>query len=172
MTVSSYTRRRGVQLSEASPPVFCCVPYGATPSGCFAPNSPPPTPSLCFWLRLLAILTASTGFTLSLCVAPPTNLPLSLPWESLVIAIGLNLAVAHLCEYGVLYVNHRHTASSDSLLHNKVVCERALLRLAADRKGAGDGNRATWSPLTASVFTAHLFSIKFSRVQSWILSEQ
>ena len=34
-------------------------------------------------------------------MAPPTNLPLSLLWESLVIAIGLNPAAAHLCERGV-----------------------------------------------------------------------
>ena len=34
-------------------------------------------------------------------MAPPTNLPLSLLWESLVIAIGLNPAAAHLCERGI-----------------------------------------------------------------------
>lgn len=116
VAVSSYTKRGSVQVSQTSPPVFCCVPYGAAPSGCFSPNSAPPTPNLCFWLCSLAVLTASTGFTLSLCVAPPTNLPLSLLWESLVIAIGLNPTMAHLCEHGILYVRHRRTGSSNSLL--------------------------------------------------------
>lgn len=91
-------------------PSLRCVPYGAAPSGCFSLNSPPPTPNLCFWLRSLAILTASTVFTLSLCVAPPTNLPLSLLWESLVIAIGHNPAPAHLCEHGILYVRRTYRA--------------------------------------------------------------
>lgn len=97
------TGRESVLVSKApppppTPPVFC-MPYGAAPSGCFSLNSPPPpTPNLRFWLRSLAILTATTGFTSSLCVAPPTNLPLSLLRESFVIAIGFNVAAAHLCE--------------------------------------------------------------------------
>ncbi|KAK9532424.1 hypothetical protein VZT92_009806 [Zoarces viviparus] len=83
-----------------------------------APHSAvhPPTPNQGFWLRLLAVLTARTGFTLRPFVAPPTDLPLSLLWESLVIATGLNPAVAHLCEHDVLYFRHRHTGSSNSLL--------------------------------------------------------
>lgn len=91
------------------PPIFC-MPYGAAPSGCFSLNSPPPpTPNLCFWLRSLAILTASAGFTSSLCVAPPTNVPLSLLRESFVIAIRFNVTAAHLCERDVL--GYRRPAS-------------------------------------------------------------
>lgn len=108
-TVSSHTRRGSVQVSKAAAPVFCCVAYGAAPSGCFSLNRPPPTPNLCTWLCSLTVLTASSGFTLSLCVVPPTNLTLSLLWESLVIAIGLNPAVAHLCEHGILDVRDTHT---------------------------------------------------------------
>lgn len=102
------TGRESVLVSKAphpplpTPPVFC-MPYGAAPSGCFSLNSPPPpTPNLRFWLRSLAILTATTGFTSSLCVAPPTNLPLSLLREPFVIAIGFNVTAAHLCERDVL----------------------------------------------------------------------
>lgn len=112
VAASSYTRRGSVQVSQTSPP---CLLLRALWSGSIwlllTKQSTPPTPNLCFWLRSLAILTASSGFTLSLCVAPPTNLPLSLLWESLVIAIGLSPAVAHLCEHGILCVRHRHTDS-------------------------------------------------------------
>lgn len=141
--VSSYTSRGSVQVSKAAAPVFCYVPYGAAPSGYFSLNSPPPTPNLCIWLCLLAILTASAGFTLSLCAAPPTNLPLSLLWESLVIAIGLDQAVPHLCEHGILYVSDTHTGFSQILsYHNKI--KRGL---ATDRNrvlyGLGTGRRGS-----------------------------
>lgn len=38
----------------------------------------------------------------SVCVAPPTNLPLSLLRESFVIAIGFNVTAAHLCARSIL----------------------------------------------------------------------
>lgn len=119
---SFFTRTGSIQVSKAAPPVFCCVPYGAAPSGCISLNSPPPVPNLRFWLCSLAVLTASTVFTLSLRAVPPTNLPLSLLWDSLVITIGLNLTVAHLCEHGIL-----HVTCTDMRVANKMACEKASL---------------------------------------------
>ena len=161
------TRTGSIQVSKGAPLVFCSVPYGAAPSGCFSLNSPPPAPNLCFWLCSLAILTASTVFTLSLRAVPPTNLPLSLLWESLVIAIGLNLTVAHLCERGILCVTStdmRVFAAITKWLMNKRRCW-----LATERKGVGWwlGNQKKergFPHSSASVFTTHLFSSKVPRV--------
>lgn len=83
------------------------MPHGASPSGQFSLNSPPPTLNLCFWLCLLAVQTARAGFTLSLCEAAPTNPPMSLLWEFLVMAVPHILTVAHLCDHSACQ-EHRY----------------------------------------------------------------
>ncbi|KAI9524588.1 hypothetical protein NQZ68_016597 [Dissostichus eleginoides] len=87
-------------------------------------------------LAPLACNFDSYGFTLRLHVAPPPNLPLSLLWESLVIAIGLNPAVAHQCEHGIL---------CSWILSEQQACQCPATEVRngskMDREGGGGGGR-------------------------------
>lgn len=123
---------RGEELawvSVVSPPLFPSSSIHSPRSGSvlwLLSKHPrlPHAPTCTFKLHLLAILTARGDFTAGPRAAPPTNLPLSLLWESLVIAVGLNTWLPATCvnvafrqrQSRIVYCHNKNGSSSEALL--------------------------------------------------------